>query len=78
MPPATTIIAAGRRVIGATKPAQNITGIIPDPDRILRAKLDELASRVRRLTVSARNPEKFFEDRSEIAAELLRLAGAVR
>ncbi len=51
---------------------------VKTPDRTLRAKLDELASRVRRLTISARDPERFFEDRSEIAAELLKLAGALR
>lgn len=41
----------------------------------LVAKLDELASRVRRLAPpSARHPERFHEDRSEIARELQRLS----
>lgn len=50
---------------------------VNSPDRTLVAKLDELASRVRRLTVT-RDPERFFEERSEIAGELQRLAGAIR
>lgn len=40
----------------------------------LRATLDNLAWRVERLTPSPRNPERFHEDKSEIIAELHRLA----
>ena len=39
--------------------------------------LENLASRIDYLTVSHRRPEKFFEDRSEIAANLRRLAREV-
>lgn len=40
------------------------------------ADLDEIASRVQRLTVHRRDPERFFEERSEIAHELRKLARA--
>ncbi|GGE04850.1 hypothetical protein SAMN05421774_101809 [Gemmobacter megaterium] len=42
---------------------------IPVPDRI-----EALAARVLRLMVSHSNPERFFEERSEIAWELRKLA----
>jgi hypothetical protein len=38
--------------------------------------LTALARRVERLTVSRTNPEAFFEERSEIAFAMRRLAGA--
>lgn len=41
-------------------------------------RLAHLAHRVRRLTVDRRDPERFFEDRSEIEAELRRLALEVK
>jgi hypothetical protein len=37
-------------------------------------KIASLAERVRRLTPSHRDPERFYLDRSEIAAELRRIA----
>jgi hypothetical protein len=37
-------------------------------------RLADIASRVARLTVDRRDPEKFFVDRSELAAALRRLA----
>ncbi|MBA3776752.1 MAG: hypothetical protein H0X11_09985 [Betaproteobacteria bacterium] len=76
----TTIVAArgGSFVVERrTMPQRHVTPV-NRPDRTLVAKLDELASRVRRLTISSRDPERFFEDRSEIAAELQRLAGAIQ
>ena len=44
---------------------------VPDPSAILK-----LADQVDRLTISRRDPERFFEERSEIAAELRRVAHA--
>jgi hypothetical protein len=38
------------------------------------AKIERLAERVRRLSPSRHNPEQFHSDKSEIAAELRRLA----
>ncbi len=60
-----------------TMPQRHVT-TVKQTGRTMVAKLDELASRVRRLTISSRDPERFFEDRSEIAAELQRLAGAIQ
>lgn len=37
--------------------------------------LTALAARINRLTINRRDPEQFFIERSEIAAELRRLAG---
>ncbi len=82
----TTIVAARRAsVVVERKPIRDsafhrphsVSPTFQTPERTLRAKLDELASRVRRLTISRSDPERFFEDRSEIAAELLKLAGAL-
>lgn len=44
----------------------------------LPVTLDDLAYKVRRLVPSSRNPERFHEDKSEIVAELSRLAQRVR
>lgn len=41
-------------------------------------RIEELASRVLRLMVSRRDPEQFFVERSDIAAEMRRIARAVR
>lgn len=41
-------------------------------------KLHALAARVERLCPSHRNPERFHEDKSEIVAELQRLASEVK
>jgi hypothetical protein len=43
-----------------------------------REKLEQIAYRVERLTPSPRNPMRFHEDKSEIVAELYRLALEVR
>lgn len=40
----------------------------------LGVTLDNIARRVERLTPSPRHPERFHEDKSEIVAELHRLA----
>lgn len=40
----------------------------------LRAALEELAARVQRLTIDRRDPERFHEERSEIAHALRCLA----
>jgi hypothetical protein len=45
------------------------------PSREDRHELLILASRVARLTISRRDPESFFIERSEIANELRRIAG---
>lgn len=42
------------------------------------AQIEALAFRVLRLTVSRRDPEQFFVERSDIAGEMRRLARAVR
>jgi len=42
------------------------------------AELLSLSERVERLTVSRRDPERFYEEKSEIAHELRLLAKAVR
>jgi len=39
-------------------------------------QLNTLADRIERLTISRRDPEWFFAERSEIAAELRRVAAA--
>ena len=44
----------------------------------LPLSLDNLACRVERLTPHHRRPERFHEDKSEIVAELHRLADEVR
>jgi len=44
----------------------------------LPLSLDNLAYRVERLTPHHRRPERFHEDKSEIVAELHRLADEVR
>src|SRR5262245_30650006 len=44
------------------------------PTRAEANELHVLAARVARLTVSHRSPEKFFEDRSELAYELRAMA----
>lgn len=36
----------------------------------LKAELEKLAGRVRRLTVSAADPHRFYEERSEIARDI--------
>jgi len=46
---------------------------VPLPDR-----LRDLAQRADRLRPDHRDPERFFLDRSELAAELRRLAARVR
>lgn len=46
--------------------------------RQLSTMLDEYARQIERLSPSARNPERFHEDKSEIVAGLLRLASEVR
>ena len=38
------------------------------------ADLEEIAGRVQRLTIYRRDPERFFEDRSEIAHDIRKLA----
>lgn len=43
----------------------------------LRDQVHDLAARVDRLTVHRRDPERFFEERSEIAAQLRALARRV-
>lgn len=45
---------------------------------LVSAQIEALASRLLRLTVSHRDPEQFFVERSDIAGELRRLARAVR
>lgn len=51
----------------------------PRSPRELRRRLDELASRVRRLAPpETRRPEKFHEERSEIARELQKLAEMIK
>ena len=44
----------------------------------LTTTLDNLAYRVEKLTPHPRRPERFHEDKSEIVAELQRLAQEVR
>lgn len=39
-------------------------------------RLADIAHQVARLSIDRRNPERFFEDRSEIAHELRKLARA--
>lgn len=41
-------------------------------------RIDEIAEEVERLIVSHRKPEKFFEDKSEIAHRLRQVASEVR
>jgi len=51
----------------------------PRSARDLRRRLDELASRVRRLAPpETKRPERFHEGRSEIARELQKLAEALK
>lgn len=59
---------------GQTRRAQPPPELSPGPAAALR----ELADRVNRLTVSRRDPDRFFEERSEISAELRRIADQLR
>jgi|GEM_PF-3131148 len=56
--------------------AENVPASVPVP--VPADRLEELASRVLRLTISRRDPEQFFVERSDIAGEMRRLARAVR
>jgi hypothetical protein len=48
-----------------------------DQDTRANPKLIEIADKVRRLSPSHRNPERFHEDKSEIERDLRRLARRV-
>ncbi|KQT53679.1 hypothetical protein ASG43_17740 [Aureimonas sp. Leaf454] len=50
----------------------------PLPSYLQADELRKLAERVARLTISRRDPHRFFEDRSEIAHDLRRLAEEAR
>lgn len=63
------------RKLGKRQPA---AGPTPRLAIEIRDKLDQLSSRVRRLMPSARDPEAFHVERSEIARELQRLAEKFR
>ena len=53
-------------------------GAVEQPTTIeVEQKLAEIARRVQRLAPSHRNPHRFHEDKSEIVAELHRLASEV-
>jgi len=52
--------------------------LVTDVTAPLPVTLDDLAHRVRHLVPSSRHPERFHEDKSEIVAELSRLAQRVR
>ena len=41
----------------------------------IRVRIEEVSARLARLTVDRRDPHRFFEERSDIAAELRRIAG---
>lgn len=55
-----------------------IGGAAPRPGKKPAVTLDSLASKVERLSPHHRQPERFHEDKSEIVAELRRLAREVR
>jgi hypothetical protein len=54
-------------------PFPSVTGVTADPIDAAH-NLERLAERVRRLSPSHRDPERFHMDKSEIAAALRRLA----
>lgn len=64
------------------KPARDTTGTLGGgkcPSSVpVPSLIEDLADRVSRLTVSHRNPELFFENRSEIAYELAEIARRLR
>lgn len=74
--------AARFRGHGGTGAGTPLKGGFPTPQDFprnpLAAELAGLAHRVRQLTVSHRDPERFHADKSEIEHELRQLARAVR
>lgn len=46
-------------------------------EAVIAGQLDDLARRVERLVISHRKPEAFWEEKSEIAYELRRVADEV-
>lgn len=57
---------------------QTVAGVTHPRERVRASDVAEIADRVARLTIHRHDPERFFEERSEIAQELREMAHALR
>lgn len=74
-----TIIVQGRPVqVAKAKLGRRPGAIAVDQRRDIASRLEVIESRVGRLNVSRRDPDRFFEQRSDIAEELRKLVAELR
>lgn len=74
-----TITVKGRSVTVEKRALGRRPGAVPvDRRQDLASRLDQIEGRIKRLTVSRRDPDRFFEQRSEIADDVRKLALELR